>query len=232
MEVGEMKVEIYSDVVCPWCYVGEKRFERALAAYPGAADVEVVFRPYQLDPAAPAEAYPLRRYLERRFGGPSEGMTKQVSAAATGEGITFDWDRALAANTFTAHRLARLAEREYGPGVQRALVDRLFAAHFTDGQDVGDLAVLTRLAVEAGMDEERVRSYLTSDEGAEELASELDQARRLGIRAVPSFVFEGKFMVQGAQSASVFLQALEEVEKQAATVPEGSAGCDDGACAV
>ena len=227
-----MKVEIYSDVVCPWCYIGEKRFERALAAYPGAAEVEVVFRPYQLDPAAPAESYPLRQYLERRFGGPSEGMTNQVSAAGAGEGIAFDWDRALAANTFTAHRLLRLAEREYGAAAQRALVDRLFAAHFTAGEDVNDAAVLTRLAVEAGLDEERVRSYLASDEGAEELASELDQARRLGIRAVPSFVFEGKFMVQGAQSASVFLQALEEVEKQAATVPADSAGCDDGSCAV
>ena len=228
-----MRVEIYSDVVCPWCYVGEKRFERALAAFPGAAGVEVVFRPYQLDAMAPAEAYPLRRYLERRFGGPAEEMTKVVSASAEGEGIAIDWDAALAANTFTAHRLLRLAEHEYGAETQRALVDRLFAAHFSEGGDVSDAALLTRLAVEVGMEEERVRGYLESGEGSDELAAELERARALGIRAVPSFVFEGKFMVQGAQSASVFLQALEEVEKQAAaTVPADSAACDDGSCAV
>src|SRR5215218_5795732 len=109
-----MKVEIYSDVVCPWCYIGERRFERALAAYPASEPVEVVFRPYQLDPGAPAEARPLRRYLEARFGGSADGMTRQVGAAAAGEGITIDWDRALAVNTLQANRLLRLAEREYG----------------------------------------------------------------------------------------------------------------------
>src|SRR5687767_13003626 len=107
MEV-RMKVEIYSDVVCPWCYIGEKRFERALAAYPGAEAVEVIFRAYQLDPAAPPRAIPLRRYLERRFGAPADGMTKQVSAAAAGEGIEIDWDRALAVSTRQAHRLMGL----------------------------------------------------------------------------------------------------------------------------
>ena len=228
-----MKVEIYSDVVCPWCYIGERRFARALAAYPGAAGVEVVFRPYQLDPGAPAGAIPLRRYLERRFGGPSERMTEQVGAAAAGEGIAIDWDRALAVNTLAAHRLMRLAEREYGAPVQRALAEKLFAAHFTEGGDVSDPALLTGLAMAAGMDEDRVRGYLASEEGAAELQAELEQARRLGIRAVPTFVFEGRFMVQGAQSASVFLQALEEVEKQpVATVPSDAAACDDGSCAV
>ena len=117
-----MKVEIYSDVVCPWCYIGERRFARALAAF-GGGDVEVVFRPFQLDPAAPTAAEPIARYLERRFGARAGSMLGSVSAAAAAEGITMDWDRALAANTRTAHRLLGLAEREYGAGTQRALAE-------------------------------------------------------------------------------------------------------------
>jgi predicted DsbA family dithiol-disulfide isomerase len=211
-----MKVEIYSDVVCPWCYIGERRFERALAAYPGSERVEVLFRPYQLDPNAPASALPLRDYLERRFGGPADGMMKQVGSAAAAEGITIEWDHALAVNTFRAHRLLRLALAENGAEVQRALVERLFAAHFTDGGDVSDADLLTRLATAAGMDEERVRSHLASDEGEAALRAEMAEARDMGIRAVPTFLIDGKYVVEGAQSPSAFLQALEEVEKLSA----------------
>ena len=229
-----MKVEIYSDIVCPWCYIGERRFERALAAFPGAREVEVVFRPYQLDPSAPAAAIPLRQYLERRFGGSSERMTAQVGAAASAEGISIDWDRALAVNTLQSHRLLRLAETEYGPTVQRALVEKLFAAHFTDGLDVSDTEVLTDLATSLGMEEARVRGYLASEEGMAELEDELAGAREMGIRAVPTFLIEGQYVVQGAQSASVFLQALEEVEKRVAApaATAGGDGCEDGSCEV
>jgi predicted DsbA family dithiol-disulfide isomerase len=216
-----MKVEIYADIVCPWCYIGERRFERALAAYPGSEDVEVLFRPYQLDPAAPATALPLRDYLERRFGGPADGMMKQVGAAAAGEGITIEWDRALAVNTFRAHLLLRLALAENGPAVQRALLERLFAAHFTEGGDVSDPALLTRLAAEAGMDEERVRGHLASGEGEAELRAELAEARSLGIRAVPTFLIDEQYLVEGAQSPSAFLQALEEVERRSAAPADG-----------
>src|SRR5690606_15920826 len=117
-----MKVEIYSDVACPWCYIGERRFARALAAFPGAEDVEVVFRPYQLDANTPHQAVPMAQYLERRFGRPVNDMLGRVTSEAGREGITMNWDRALAVNTRTAHRLMRLAEREYGAEVQRALM--------------------------------------------------------------------------------------------------------------
>src|SRR5690554_4302487 len=100
-----MKVEIYSDIVCPWCYIGDRRFARALAAFPGAAQVDVVYRPYQLDPDAPEEPIPLKSYLERRFGRPVDGMLQRVSETAREEGIEMDWDRALSVNTLTAHRL-------------------------------------------------------------------------------------------------------------------------------
>lgn len=232
-----MKVEIYSDVACPWCYIGERRFKRALAAYPDAANVEVVFRSYQLDPGAPGEAVPLSEYLQKRFGRPVDAMLQQVSDAGKGEGIEFDWDRALSVNTLTAHRLLHLAETEYGAAVQRELAERLFEAHFSRGGDVADPELLTDLAVSVGMDEARVREYLASDEGLEETRAEIDRARGLGISAVPTFVFEGQFAVQGAQSASTFLQALEQVAERtrsAAADDEGDEGdaCADGHCAV
>lgn len=225
-----MKVEIYSDIACPWCYIGERRFMRALAAYPKADEVEVVFRSYQLDPSTPEEPMPMKEYLERRFGRPVEGMLSQVSENARGEGIEMVWDRAVAVNTLTAHRLLRLAEVEYGATLQRALAEKLFEAYFTRGGNIADHGLLTELAVSAGMDEARVRDYLASGEGLEETKAALDAAQQLGIRAVPTFVFEGKFAVQGAQSASTFLQALEEVARQTAQVG-GDDGADDGSCA-
>lgn len=230
-----MKVEIYSDVACPWCYIGKRRFERALTAYPGAEGVEVVYRPYQLDPGAPTPGVPMREYLTRRFGPGSAGMADRVVETARGEGLTMDYDRGLAANTLDAHRLMHLAEREYGPAAQRALAERLFAAHFAEGEDVGDAMILARIAEEAGMDATRARDYLASDEGRDEVQSEIAAAQRLGITAVPTFVFEGKYAVQGAQPTSAFLQALETVarETSARAAGEGDGGsCSDGSCAV
>src|SRR5690606_3791511 len=119
-------------------------------------------------------------------------------------------------NTFTAHRLLRLAEREYGAPVQRALAEKLFASHFSEGGDVSDHELLTSLAESVGMDPERVRTYLATGEGEAETRVEIEEARRLGITAVPTFVFEGKWAVQGAQPASMFLQALEQVAAEIA----------------
>ncbi len=229
-----MKVEIYSDVACPWCYIGERRFQRALAAFPQADRVEVVYRSYQLDPNTPETPMPLKEYLQKRFGRPVDDMLQQVTENARGEGIEMAWDRAISVNTLTAHRLFRLAEREYGAGVQRKLVEKLFAAHFSEGGDVSDHDLLTELAVSVGMDEERVRAYLASNEGLDETREDLDQARRIGVQAVPTFVFEGQWAVQGAQSASTFLQVLEEVASKTAASSgeaESAEGGADGACA-
>ena len=228
-----MKVEIYTDVACPWCYIGKRRFERALAAFPGAGEVEVVYRPYQLDPAAPATARPLLDALKEKFGPGAAAMAGNVAEAARGEGITMDFARALAANTLGALRLLRLAEHEYGPPVQHALAEQLFEAHFARGADIGDPALLADLAVAAGMDAERVRGYLASEEGVAEVKEEIGAARQLGITAVPTFVFEGRYGVQGAQPASAFLQTLEAVARESAAAPQpGADGCDDGSCAV
>lgn len=230
-----MKVEIYADIACPWCYIGERRFERALAAFPGGSEIEVVYRPYQLDPTAPEKAVPARQHLAKRFGAGASGMLDRVTETAAGEGITVDWDRALAVNTRTAHRLLRLARTEYDRDVQHALMHALFAAHFTDGGDVGDHEQLSALAVKAGMDAARVRDYLASGEGEDELNAEFDSARRLGITAVPTFVFDEQYAVQGGQPASVFLQVLEEVQRKSGEAADTAAeadSCADGSCVV
>jgi predicted DsbA family dithiol-disulfide isomerase len=206
-----MKVEIYSDVACPWCYVGSTRFERALAEFEGRDDVEVSFRPFQLNPDTPTEAQPLYDYYDQLFGPEFRSRHADVVAVAAKEGLEFRFDRALAVNTFTAHRLLLLTEREYGPAIQRAAKAALLRAYFTDGRDIGDTETLVAIATEAGADPDLARKWLTGDEGTEETAEAIQHARRLGIQAVPTFVFDGKYAVQGAQSTDVFLRALAEV---------------------
>ena len=214
-----MKVEIYSDISCPWCYIGEKRFAAALASFEGS-DIDVSFRPYQLDPAAPATARPLTAALREKFGANVQPMLDRVTGAARGEGIEMHWDRAQAANTITAHRLLRLALLENGPAVQRALAEKLFEAHFTNGADVGDHTLLTELAATVGMNADRVRGYLDSTEGLAETRAEIAQAQARGIRAVPTFIFDDQYVVEGGQPSAVFADVLREVAKLSSTQPE------------
>jgi predicted DsbA family dithiol-disulfide isomerase len=210
----EMKVEVFSDISCPWCYIGRARFERALESFARGDAVEVVYRPYQLDPNAPAKAIPMYEYLERRFGPSGRQMAQRVIDNARNEGLTIDYERGLIANTLDAHRLLWLAEREYGPEVQSALAGSLFEAHFASGRDVGDAETLVELAARAGLDERRARDCLASGEGREEVRDEIDNARTLGITAVPTFIFDRKYAVQGAQPTSTFLQAFETVASE------------------
>lgn len=227
-----MKIEIYSDIVCPWCYIGERRLERALAALPSRERIDVVFRPYQLDPNAPETAVPLTQYLERRFGGRKEGMLDAVSHAAEGEGITIAWDRALAVNTRTAHRLLQWALREGGAEVQRRLAAELFALHFTRGGNVADVEQLAAAAASVGLNGERARGYLASDEGVSELESAFEQARELGIASVPTFVIDGRHGIQGAQPTSTFVRIIEQVRStQTSSADRHGDSCADGVCA-
>ena len=209
-----MKVDIYSDVACPWCYIGQARFERALADFAGAGELSVRYRPYQLDPHAPLEAVPMLDYLGRRFGAGARAMANHVIAIGRSEGLTMDYDRGLAVNTLAAHRLIALVEQEQGLDAQRELVRRLFAAHFADGLDVGDPRTLSGLAARVGMDAERVRAYLESDAGAREVKEEIAAARQLGVTAVPTYVFDDKYVVEGAQPSELFLEALNSLAEQ------------------
>lgn len=217
-----MKVEIYSDVACPWCYIGKRRFDAALAQFDGAADVEVVYKPYQLDPGAPAKAYPLMQRLEQKFGARAPAMMQRVTEAGRGEGIDMRFAQALAANTLAAHRLLRLAELEYGASVQQQLAELLFEAHFTLGLDIGDTARLIELAGSAGLDRSRVAEYLQSGEGVDETRATIREAQEMGITAVPTFVFDGRYAVEGGQPAPVFLEALKTVARESAvSAPTG-----------
>ncbi|MFI5528693.1 DsbA family oxidoreductase [Kitasatospora sp. NPDC051853] len=227
-----MKVEIWSDIACPWCFVGKRRFEQALDRFEGKDGVEIVYRPYQLVPDAPATASPHREWLAERYGPQSVAMDARVTELGRTEGITFDFDTALHANTLLGHRLLHLAETEYGAEVQGVLKEALLKAHFSDGVDVGDRAALTDVAAAAGLDRDRVAAYLAGDEGAEEVRAQIAEGRELGISAVPTFVFEGKWAVQGGQEADTFLRVLEQVAAETATETPAGAVCDDDSCAV
>ena len=232
--MSTLKVEIYSDIACPWCFVGKKRFDRALAAFAGAQDIEVVFRPYQLDPTAPEEPRPHREALAAKYGPQSIAMDARIAELGAKEGAVFDFDHVIENNSLLAHRLLWLAEREYGSEAQCALKEQLLTGHFSEGMDIGDRAQLVDAAVAVGLDRDRATDLLDSDEGHAEVEGQIDQARSLGITAVPTFVFQGRYAVQGAQEASTFLQVLEQVSAEAAASPTPTSGdvCSDGACAI
>jgi predicted DsbA family dithiol-disulfide isomerase len=204
-------VEIWSDVVCPWCYIGKRRFEAAVAELADEIDVTIVFRPYQLDPtASPGKAGPVVDAYAKKFGGyeRAQQIIDHVTAVAAESGIHFRMDRALRANTLLAHRLLWLAE---ATGQQLALKERLLQAYFIDGLDVGDPEVLATCAAEVGLEHDRVLSFLDSDDGVDEVRHELQRALEMEITAVPTFVFDNRWMVPGAQDPSTFVEVLRRV---------------------
>ncbi|MFC4113642.1 DsbA family oxidoreductase [Nonomuraea zeae] len=223
-----MKVEIFSDVVCPWCYIGHVRFARAAERFRAkGGTIEVTMRPFQLNPDAPVEGEPLIPALERKFGPNARQMTDRVVSAAAGEGLEMDYEHAVSANTLQAHRLIEVASRQ-GRGEEMA--ERLFRAYFAEAQNVGDAGVLAKLAAEAGVEDDGA--------GDEEVREQLGRARALGITGVPLFLFEGKFAVSGAQPEDAFAAAIDEVAERTGQTPitqlaAPADGCDDdGFCAV
>lgn len=228
-----MRIDVYSDIVCPWCYVGERRLTRALAALPDASGIDVQFLPYQLDASTPTDAAPLVPYLQRRFGANATAMLARVSTVAAGEGIAIDWDRALIANTRTAHRLLTWVGREYGTAVQRAVAERLFDLYFTQGGNIGDRESLIQAAAPAGVDPERARAHLRSSDGEQELDAAFAAARRRGVQAVPTFVIDDRFVIEGAQPVAAFVDALERaLADHAGAASTPGAACTDDECAI
>ena len=206
-----VEVEIWSDVICPWCYIGKRRFEAAIAEVSDEIDVDIVFRPYQLDPtASPGKAGPVLDAYAKKFGSVERAheIIDHVTAVAAASDIEFRMDRALRANTFLSHRLLWLAQ---ATGHQIALKERLLQAYFIDGLDIGDPEVLARCANEVGLDHDGVRAFLDSDDGVDEVRRDLGSAHELEITAVPTFVFDGKWMVPGAQDPDTFVQVLRRV---------------------
>jgi predicted DsbA family dithiol-disulfide isomerase len=201
-----VKIEIWSDVVCPWCYIGKRRLEHALGDFEHADEVEIVWRSFQLNPDTPAgTAVPTSEYLVRRFGPQASQMTGRVAALGREEGLDLDFDAALTVNTLDAHRLLHLAA---DLGVGDAAKERLLRAHFTEGADLSDPETLVRLAGEAGVDTGRAREVLAGTEYADAVRADIEMAQAFGASGVPFFVIDRKYGISGAQPAETFLQAL------------------------
>ena len=212
-----MRIDIISDVICPWCFFGKRRLERALTLRPEVTS-EITWRPFPLKPDIPEEGMERRAYLAAKFGG--EVHADRLYAKDTEAGATVDkpfaFDRIRRTpNTRDAHRLIRLAGAE---GRADATVEALFRAYFIDGRDIGDIAVLAAIAGTVGLDREETRRFLESSAGLEEVIAEDRGARRLGINAVPCFVFASQYAVSGAQDPEFFLPVFDLVKTGGAPV--------------
>ncbi len=210
-----MRVDIWSDLVCPWCYLGKRRFERAVAEV--GVDVELVHHSFQLDPSFPrGTSRPTREVLAEKFGRTLEeadAMEAEMEERAAADGLEYHLDGVHMGNTVDGHRLVHLAAAH---GLADALVDRLYAAHFTERRSLFDRDSLVTLAAEAGLAADEARAVLESDAYEAEVAADGEQARALGASGVPFFVIDQRFGVAGAQSPEVFAQVLRRVSDAAA----------------
>lgn len=232
-----MKVDIWSDVVCPWCYIGKRRFETAFARFAHADSTEVTWHSYQLNPDAPSEgAAPLLESFCEHHGMTPEQATEMhdhVTEVAATEGLTYRFDIAQRGNTFAAHRLIHHAASK---GLADAMEERLFAAYFEQGANINDLEALTALAVEVGLDADDVRLVLDSDAYASDVRADITQAAAYGINGVPFFVIDGKFGISGAQGPDGILQTLDHAWAQAnplvMATGAGESVCGPDGCAI
>ncbi|HEX5439920.1 MAG TPA: DsbA family oxidoreductase, partial [Ktedonobacterales bacterium] len=206
-----MKVEIWSDVVCPWCYIGKRRFEAALAQFPHRDDVEVIYRSFQLDPTAPVNSgKSVTEMLAQKYGvslAQATAMNSRVTGIAAGEGLDYHLEKAQHANTAQAHRLLHFAASK---GVQNAVMERVMTAYFSEGENVGDAETLARLAAEAGLDADEARAVLDGTDYADAVRADERRAQMLGITGVPFFVVDERYGVSGAQPSELLLEALEQ----------------------
>ena len=217
-----LTIEIYSDVVCPWCYIGKRRLECALDQLNGATQARITWRPYQLNPTMPKDGMDRTTYLAAKFGSLDafRQMEEHVLAAGAAERIPFTFEKvARTPNTFLAHRLMWHAEQQ---GCQDAVVESLFRGYFTEGADIGSVPVLGQLAGRAGLDAAVVESFLQREEGATEVKAEEAAGHRLGIRGVPHFVINGSISISGAQPPDIFVSAIQQTQKTVVDRTEGA----------
>jgi predicted DsbA family dithiol-disulfide isomerase len=236
-----MKVEIWSDIACPWCWIGKRRFEHALSQFEHRDEVEVVWRSFELDPTAPRQhGVPQAELLARKYGMPVEqarAMADRVAAEGSKEGLRFDFERVQSGNTFDAHRLIHLAAAS---GRRDEMVDRLYAAYFTEGEALGEVDTLVRLATEVGLDAAEARAMLEGDALADDVRADEERARAFGISGVPFFAIDERYGVSGAQPPLALLEALRRAWREqapaAAAAPtaggDGDDACADGACTI
>ncbi|HDS1557763.1 TPA: DsbA family oxidoreductase [Stenotrophomonas maltophilia] len=230
-----MRIDIYSDVVCPWCWIGKHRFQQGVQLLGAEAPVlDIHWQPFQLDPDAGTTPVPLREAYARKFGGVerTEQILGQTQATARGEGLPMDFSQGqVRVTTLPAHRLLWLAGQH---GVQDAVGEALFRAHFEHGQNLADTEVLTRTGVAGGLDAAEIAQMLASSRGLAEVEAGLDQARALGVSSVPTFVIDGRWAISGAQPPEAFAQALRQIaaEQGTATGRSGDDACGADGCRV
>ncbi|MRG55359.1 disulfide bond formation protein DsbA [Phyllobacterium sp. SYP-B3895] len=211
MPEKKFTIDVVSDVVCPWCFVGRKRLEQALELNPDI-DVSVNWRPFQLDPTIPPQGKDRKRYMQEKFGSSDRifEIHQQLTELGKEVGIEFDFDSIeISPNTLDAHRLIRWASQAQ-PNVQDTLVGILFSYYFEQGKDIGDAEVLLEAAAEAGMDVAIVASLLPTDADAVGVRQEIDTANQIGVRGVPCFILDQKYALMGAQSAETLADAIRQ----------------------
>jgi predicted DsbA family dithiol-disulfide isomerase len=205
-----MKVEIWSDVICPWCYIGKRRFEQALALFDGRDDVEVEWRSFELDPSSPTAPQPLADRLAHKFNVSHDeavAMNERMTETAAGVGLQFRLDIAQSGNTFDAHRLIHLAAAH---GRQGPMKEALMEGYFSEGRAISDRDTLVELAARAGLDADEARAMLESDRFTAEVREDEQLAAGFGISGVPFFVVDRHYGISGAQSAEVMLETLQQ----------------------
>ncbi|MCO6186050.1 DsbA family oxidoreductase [Rhizobium sp. L1K21] len=214
--MNTITIDVVSDVVCPWCYLGKARLEKALELTADQVNVQVVWRPFQLDPETPAEGVDHHARLAEKFGGREnvERAHQQIADLGREVGLAYDFDAIkLTPNTLDAHRLLHWAQA-LGPEVQNRLAALLFKANFEEGQFLGDHTVLTRLAVEAGMEKEVVERLLASDADKDTVREEIEAAQRMGVSGVPCFIVNQKYAISGAQMPETLAGALLSIASE------------------
>ncbi|TRY18801.1 DsbA family oxidoreductase [Tessaracoccus rhinocerotis] len=208
-----LNIDIWSDIACPWCFIGKRRFEKALDGFGAKDQVSVTWHSYQLDPTLPERSeLSEHEYLEQAKGMPANqvaAMLAHVTEVARGEGLSYDFDSLVPANSMKAHQLLH-AVKQAGLDVD-AVKEALLSAHFEKGEAISDEEVLVRIGTDNGLTEDAARAALVSDELNAAVRADIDQASAIGVSGVPFFVFEGKYGVSGAQDSSVFTQVLEQV---------------------
>lgn len=211
-------IDVVSDAVCPWCFVGKRRLEGALARLEGI-EAEVRWRPYQLDATIPPEGCPRRAYMERKFGSPERyrRIYEAIAAAGREEGIPFAFERIeTSPNTLDAHRLIRWAGGR-SADMQDRVVEALFRAFFIEGENIGDRRILAGLAERAGLDARITETLLSRDDDRDEVVAEIARARAMGVSGVPTFILAGRNIVQGAQPADILARSIADAVDKAGT---------------